>query len=265
MTPDIPTWEDTFPHFSTHQTGSRITAQPIETDGILGFALVASFVSWAFGGVCASWFVKGVSDGTLAWWWAMLLLLYFFVPPIFTAMAADEARNTFGQKLTGTRVALIPMFAGAGLGLLLSACWTRNEFSSITTVLGLTGVACAAPTALLARAGVRRTRAQLAEIAALREHGTRSSGTLHDITFLKKWSGSDPQFQVRVKVTAGSRPRWITANMTTTHRRVPVAGSAAVVTWAPSDPTGQVLIELDPAVEPRFDPNHARYELPTGN
>lgn len=265
MTPDIPAWEDTFPHFSTQEKGSRITAQPIETDGILGVTLAMSFVLWALGGVGASWFITGMSDGTLRWWLALSILLYFFVPPIVTGIAADEARNMFGQKRTGTRIALITVFAGVGLGLLLAACWIRSEFSALTTVLAVTSWVCAALTAALAWIGVRRTRAQLARMATLREHGTRSPGTLHDITFLRKWVGSDPQFQVRVKVTAGSRPRWIIANMTTTHRRVPVAGTAVVVTWAPDDPSGEVLIELDPAVESRFDPHHARYELPTGN
>jgi hypothetical protein len=46
---------------------------------------------------------------------------------------------------------------------------------------------------------------------------------------------------------------------------VPLPGTVVVVYRAPGDPQGEVLIELDRTAHPEFDPEHSKYEQPSGS
>lgn len=259
------TWEDTTPHFSVREKRARITALPLEAPGMLGFMTVLTFVLWVPATASGAIFFSAASQGSVTWWHGALAVLYSFLPAILTGITSDEARDRFGQRTTGTRVAVIPAFAGCGVGLAGAALWVGG-FGGL--VLGLAGLACAVGAGLAAVAGwwgIRYVRRRQAWIMSLRQHGTRSSGVLRDVTFLKCWSSGQPQFSVIVEYATESGRHRVTANMSTATKRVPRPGAAAIVTRAPHDEGGEPLIELDYATQPKFDRDSAKYSQPSGN
>lgn len=253
------TWEDTLPHFSVSEQGSRITAPPLAAPGMFGFVAVLTFLLWIPVSVTGTLLFHGFSEhAEPAVWRATLLTVYLFVPVIMLEITSDEARNRIGQPATAHRVAAIPALGGVGTGLLIAAWWTGMA-------LVPAGVACWAGAGLAALAawrGVRYTRRRQAWMAALRAGGTRRPGVLRDVTFRRRWAGSRPQFTVEVEYSAASGPQRVTANMTTIASRVPRPGTAVVVICSPHDPAAEVLVELDDA-DPDFDLDHAAYERPS--
>lgn len=263
-----PTWEDTLPHFSTSQKGDRITALPLNAPGMFGFFAVVTFVLWVPTSAAGALFYhhasRPESDGPQAWH-AILIVLYSFLPCILTGNTSDEARDRFGQRKTANRVAAIPAFAGLAVGLLIAGLWVGGFTGGIIASASVLCSIGAVGATLAAWSGIHRTRRRQAWITSMRHYGKRSPGVLREIDFQQKWSGSDPQFKVIVEYTGESSPQWSNANMTTTARRVPVPGTVVVVYSAPGDPQGEVLIELDRAANPRFDPEHSKYTQPSGS
>lgn len=265
---EAPIWEDTLPHFSTSEKGNRITALPLNSPGMLGFITIVTFALWVPASAAGTLFFHNAirpESGAPEAWQGILIVLYSFLPCILIGTTSDEARDRFGQRKTANRVAAIPAFAGVAVGLLIAGLWVggfRGGIIALASVLCSLGAGGAT---LAAWAGIRKTRRRQAWISSMRHYGKRSPGVLRGVDFLQKWSRSDPQFTVIVEFTGESGPQRINANMTTTTCRVPQPGSPVVVTLAPDDPHGEVLIELDYTNTPEFDPNHAKYSQPSGS
>ncbi|MCV7289396.1 hypothetical protein H7J87_29110 [Mycolicibacterium wolinskyi] len=262
---ESPAWEDTLPHFSVSEKGNRITAPPLDAPGMLGFFAVVTFVLWIPSGAGAALFFYGVREQNppAVWQW-VASVLYTFLPGLLIGLTADQARDRFGQRTTANRIAAIPAFSGVGVGLLIVALWVGGFDGGI---IALASVACWAGAAIAttsAWAGIRYTRRRQAWMASMRQYGIRTPGVLRDVTFLERWSDSRPLFTVVVEFAAESGAQRVTANMVTTTRRVPRPGAAVVVTRAPHDPHGEVLIEFDFTKEPEFDRNAAKYTQPSG-
>lgn len=261
--PQAPTWDETVPHFSTTEKGDRITTAPLEGPGMLGFIAMATLVLWAPASAGVALFFNGASDGDVVGWHYMMVLLYAFLPCILTGITADEARDRFGQKSTGIKVALIPAFAGTATGLLAAAIWVGGAAGAYIAVGSVVCSLGAVVATILAGIGIRYTRKRQARMTSLRRNGHRSPGVLREVRFLKKWSGGNPRFKVIAEFTGESGLQLVHANMITTTRRVPRTGAAVVVSWFPADP--DVHIELDYTKDPRFDPKSALYTQPSGN
>lgn len=260
-----PAWEDTLPHFSVSEKGNRITAPPLDAPGMLGLFAVVTFVLWIPSGAGAALFFYGVREHSppAVWQW-VATVLYTFLPGLLIGLTADEARNRFGQRTTANRIAAIPAFAGVAVGLLIVALWVGGFDGGI---IALASVACwigATVATTTAWAGMRYTGRRQAWMASMRHHGSRTPGVLRDVTFLERWSDSQPLFTVVVEFATETGTRRVTANMVTTTKRVPRPGAAVVVTRAAHDPHGEVLIELDLTKQPEFDRNSAKYSQPSG-
>ncbi|GFG51933.1 hypothetical protein CQY20_25580 [Mycolicibacterium agri] len=262
-----PTWEDTPPHFSISEKGNRITASPLEAPNMLGFLIGVSFVLWAPAATAGTLYFHSASQGAdVAWFWVgALILLYTFVPAVITDLTSDEARDRIGQRATANRIAAIPMIAGLGVGLAIAAVWVDGAVGAMIAAASVASSIAAAAVAVAALWGIRYTRKRHAWMAWLRRHGTRSPGVLREVKFLRRWGAGQPQFRVVVEYATAAGPRWVTANMTTTTRRVPKPGAAVVVTSQPHDSTAEPLIEFDYTREPEFDRDFTKYEQPSGN
>ncbi|MGB3473551.1 MAG: hypothetical protein WBA69_02070 [Mycobacterium sp.] len=262
----VPDWEDTLPHFAVREAGSRITAPPLETSGSLGFMAVVGWALWATASAAAALYFNalGERDGP-AWWVGFLVIVYLFLPPIISDVTAAEARDQFGQLATGYRLAAVPALSGIAAGLVVAGLRAGGFRCGVMATAGGVFLIGAGVVALATWRGIRYTRRRQAWITWMRHHGTPSPGSLRQVIFLKKWSDSNPQFRVLVEFAGPSGPQRVTANMITTSRRVPRTGTAVLVTQVPHDPAAEPLIDLDQAAGPRFYPNHAEYEKPTGN
>ncbi|AJR30074.1 hypothetical protein [Mycolicibacterium fortuitum] len=260
------TWQNTLPHFSTVEKHGHITMpvpQPSET---LRFFAVVTFILWIPVAVGAAFWIHSMQTQDPSIWIGIAAIVGSFLPAILSGIVADEARDTFGQRSTGNRVALIPALAGVAVGLLGSAVWISG---GIGGVLALVSMACSAGAALATVAawqGIRYTRRRRDWLVNLRRHGVRSPGELRNVEFKQRWTADDPQFTVTVAFESPTGRRVVTANMVAHHARVPLAGSRVVVFSAPHDMSDDVLIELDPDDPPKFDRDPSgRYRKPSGN
>lgn len=261
--PEAHTWEDTMPHFSVSEKGNRITAPPLNAPGMLGFVAVVTFVLWIPSGAGAALFFWGVSEHNppAVWQW-IVTVLYTFLPALLIDLTSDEARDRIGQRATANRVAAIPAFAGGAVGLLIAALWVGGFSGGIIALASVVSSMGAAIATVTAWAGLRYARRRQTWMASMHHNGMRIPGVLREVTFLQKWSGGNPQFRVTVEFVGQPGPVSVTANMVTTKRRVPLRGTAVVVTRALDDRHSEVLIEL--ADNPEFDRAHAKYEQPSG-
>lgn len=262
----IPIWEDTLPHFSVTEKGDRITAMPLDGPAFPGFMSVVTCVSWAPFSAGVALFVHNVTSGDRTPnWWIGLIVLYSFLLARLTDITVDEARDRFGRRSTAKLIAAIPMFAGLAVGLLLAWLWAddlRHGWITASAVGCLIGAALAL---LASWWSLRHTRKRQEWITLLRHTGTRTSGRLREVTFLRQWADSKPLFRVVVTYHGASGPQAVTANMITTRFRVPRPDAPVVVTYSPHDPTAEPLIELDHTRDPAFDPDHEKYSKPSGN
>lgn len=259
-------WESTLPHFSTVEKHGHITvpvARPSET---LRFFAVVTFILWVPVAVGAAFWIHGMQTHNPSTWLGLAAVVGSFLPAILAGIVADEALDTFGQRSTANRVAVIPALAGVAVGLLGAALWIGGVTGGI---LALVSVVCSAAAALATAAawrGIRHTRRRQDRLAALRRHGVRSPGELRNVEFRQRWTADDPQFTVTVAFEGPTGRRVVTANMIAHHSRVPLAGSRLVVFSAPHDTDDDVLIELDPAEPPKFDRDPGgRYRKPSGS
>ncbi|MBP2452868.1 DUF3592 domain-containing protein [Mycolicibacterium lutetiense] len=264
-TPQSFSWDSTLPHFSTVEKHGRITVpitQPSETLRL--FAALTFFLCVPIA-VGAAFWIHGMQSQEPSTWLGIAVIMGSFLPTILAGIVADEARDTFGQRSTGHRMAVIPALAGVAVGLLGAALWIRGVTGG---ALALTSVVCSAGAALAtvtAWRGVRYTRRRQDWLAALRRHGVRSPGVLREVEFRQRWTGDDPEFTVTVVFEGPTGRRTVTANMVANRARVPLAGSRVVVFGTPHD-AGDVLIELDPGTPPKFDRDPSgRYCKPSGN
>ncbi|MEV0669892.1 hypothetical protein [Mycobacterium sp. NPDC050441] len=259
-------WDSTLPHFSTVEKHGRITVPVTQPSETLRFFAALTFVLWVPVAVGAAFWIHGMTSHEPSTWLGIAVILGSFLPAILASIVADEARDTFGQRSTGNRMAVIPALAGVAVGLLGAALWIRGVTGG---ALALTSVVCAAGAALATVAawrGVRYTRGRQDWLVALRRHGVRSPGVLREVEFRQRWTGDDPEFTVTVEFEGQTGRRTVTANMVANHARVPMAGSPVVVFGAPQGTGDDVLIELDPADPPRFDRDPSgRYRKPSGN
>lgn len=262
--PRQPEWEDTMPMFSVRDAGKKITAPPLDTPGVFGFAATISFVLWVVAAAAGALFFHRASGGDVIKWQATLLVVYLFVPAMFTGLTADEAEIRVGQRATAHRIAAIPAVAGVAVGLLVAAVWIGGPVGGL---VALTGTACsigAAIVILVTWRGLRTIRARHVWTARLRAEGTRTPGSLREVRFLKRWDSGRPRFTAVVDYPTHAGPQQVSVHMTTTPERVPRPGTAVAVTWLPHDPTAEPLIELagDTA---DFDPDPDRYREPSAN
>lgn len=259
-------WESTLPHFSTVEKHGRITVPITQPSETLWFFTALTFVLWIPIAVGAAFWIHSMQSHEPSIWLGLAAIVGSFVPAILATIVADEARDTFGQRSTANRVAVIPALAGAAVGLLGAALWIRGVTGG---ALALAGVVCSAGAALASLAawrGVRYTRRRQDWLAALRRHGARSPGELRNVEFLTRWTGDNPEFIVTVAFEGPTGRRVVRANMVADHSRVPLAGSRVIVFSAPHDTDDDVLIELDPANPPKFDRDPSgRYRKPSGN
>ncbi|MGV9797166.1 hypothetical protein ACWDTP_03795 [Mycobacterium sp. NPDC003449] len=263
-----PSWDSTQPHFSTVEKHGRITVPPVyKSSGALNFFVVLTFLLWAPVVAWATIWYRDMSRGDASMWQGLAVLLFLFLPGILTGITAEEARDAFGQRATGNRVATASALAGVAVGLLAGALWIGGGVGGL---IALASVACSAGAAVATIAawrGIGYTRERRRRLIALRAHGTRAPGVLREVTFLEKWTSDDPRFTVVVEFDSGSGRRRLEANMTTTSTRVPRPGTAVVV-FSPPDAAANdtdVHIELDETKPVRFDPHRARYAKPSGN
>ncbi|AMD54742.1 hypothetical protein ATO49_12695 [Mycolicibacterium fortuitum subsp. fortuitum DSM 46621 = ATCC 6841 = JCM 6387] len=115
------TWQNTLPHFSTVEKHGHITMpvpQPSET---LRFFAVVTFILWIPVAVGAAFWIHSMQTQDPSIWIGIAAIVGSFLPAILSGIVADEARDTFGQRSTGNRVALIPALAASQ-----SACWGRQ-------------------------------------------------------------------------------------------------------------------------------------------
>lgn len=259
-------WESTLPHFSTVEKHGRITVPVSEPSETLRFFAVVTFVLWvpvAFG--VAFWFHSMQTDDPSPWV-GVAAIVGSFLPAILATIVADEARDTYGQRSTGNRVAVIPVLAGVAVGLLGAALRFRDFAGGVVALVSVVCSAGAALATVSAWRGVRYARRRQAWLVAVRRNGVRSTGVLRKVEFLKRWTDDDPEFTVTVEFDSPAGGRVVTANMVAHHSRVPRPGSHVVVFSAPDDPGDDVHIELDPAGPPMFDRDPSgRYRKPSGN
>ncbi|MGV0834248.1 hypothetical protein [Mycolicibacterium thermoresistibile] len=261
-----PTWDDTLPHFSVSEKGDRITAEPLDAEGIIGIAAVLAFVSWLPVSAGAALFFHHASlGGNPTKWHYALVVLYAFLPMILTDLTVDEARDRFGRRSTAKPIAATIMLTGLTVGFLLARWWTDGRSDGWITVAAAACLLGAVLAALASWWSLRYTRRRQVWMASLRRNGVRTSGRLREVTFLRQWADSRPLFRVVVEYRGAFGPRTLTANMITTERRVPRPNAAVVVTYSPHDPTAEPLIELDHTSDPAFDPDHAEYVQPSGH
>ncbi|SEQ28878.1 hypothetical protein SAMN04488583_2222 [Mycobacterium sp. 88mf] len=259
-------WESTLPHFSTMEKHGGITVPICRPSETLRFFAGLSFVLWAVVAVGAGFWFHSMRTHDPSPWLGVATIVGSFVPAILATIVADEARDTFGQRRTGNWIALIPVLSGVAVGLLGAAVWFRDFGSGVIALASVVCSAGAVIATLTAWRGARYIRRRQDRLAALRGHGVRSAGELRNLKFLKRWTADDPQFTVTVAFEGPTGHRVVTANMVADHARVPLAGSPVVVFTAPHDTGDDVLIELDPANPPQFDPDPGgRYRKPSGN
>ncbi|AMO60269.1 Uncharacterised protein [Mycolicibacterium phlei] len=264
MISETPSWEDTFPHFSMREKGEHITAIPLGAPRLITGFMVVTFVAWVPSGVGAALFVAVMSEpGPDPKWFGICAILYSFLPMMIADAAVDEARDTLGQRSAAKRITAVPALAGAGFGILGVAVWTRDGIGLWLALAAVACGLCAAVAGLLAWSALRYTRRRREWIHDVRRRGRRVPGVLSEVGFLNKWSDTHPLFTVVVDFPTAAGTQRVTANMVTTTTRVPRVNTAVVVTVAPDEP--EVLIELDYARRPAFDPDTAEYAMPTGN
>lgn len=260
-----PTWEDTLPHFSVTEKGDRITAAPLDAEGVFGLVATLTFVAWVPVSVGSALFFDGASRGDVTSWHYVVVIFYSFLPMLLTDLTVDEGRDRFGRRSTARSVAAIPMFTGLAVGFLIAWVWTggsRGGWVGAVTAL-CAAAAVAATVAAWWRIGY--TRRRQVWMASLRRDGQRVPGLLREVTFLRQWADSNPLFRVVVEYTGSTGPQVVTANMVTTTRRVPRPGVPVLVTYSSQDPAAEPLIELDHTADLQFDPDHAEYTQPSVN
>ncbi|MEX3770454.1 hypothetical protein ABFW14_26460, partial [Mycolicibacterium fortuitum] len=129
------TWQNTLPHFSTVEKHGHITVpvpQPSET---LRFFAVVTFVLWIPVAVGAAFWIHTMQTQDPSIWIGIAAIVGSFLPAILSGIVADEARDTFGQRSTGNRVALIPALAGVAVGLLGSAVWISGGIGGVLALV----------------------------------------------------------------------------------------------------------------------------------
>ncbi|MBN3507838.1 hypothetical protein JYB55_03165 [Mycolicibacterium septicum] len=259
-------WDSTLPHFSTVETHGAITVPVSRPSETLRFFAGVTFVLWALVAVGAAFWCHSMRTQDPSLWLGFATILGSFLPAILSTIVADEARDTFGQRRTGNWIALMPTLSGVAVGLLGAALWFRDVTGGVLALVSVVCSAGAVIATVTAWRGVRYLRRRQDWLAALRDHGVRSTGELRNVKFLKRWTADDPQFTVTVAFDGPTGRRVVTANMVADHARVPLAGSRVVVFSAPHDTGNDVLIELDPANLPKFDRDPSgRYRKPSGN
>ncbi len=261
-------WESTFPHFSTVEKHGRITVAHTRPSTTLTFFAVLTFVLWVPIAAGAAFWCHSLSQHTSrnAMWLGTAVILGSFIPIMLASIVAGEARETYGQRSTGNRVAVVPALAGIAVGLLGAALWFGGIAGGVLALASVVSSAGAAIAVAMAIRGVRYTRRRREWLTSLRAHGVRAEGQLRNVEFLKRWTGEDPEFTVTVAFDAPTGCRVVTANMVAEHSRVPLAGSRVIVFSAPHDTGDDVLIELDPADPPKFDRDPGgRYRKPSGS
>ncbi|OMC34539.1 hypothetical protein A5740_09620 [Mycobacterium sp. GA-1841] len=264
--PQADTWDSTLPHFSTVEKHGRITVPVTHPSETLRFFAVLTFILWIPIAVGAAFWIHGMQTREPSTWLGIAAIVGSFLPAILGGIVSDEARDTFGQRSTGHRVALIPALTGIAVGLLGAALWFRDFSAGVMATLSVVFAFGAAIVTFAAWQGIRYTRRRQRRLASLRRHGVRSPGELRNVKFLKRWTADDPQFTVTIAFDAPTGRRVVAANMVAHHSRVPLAGSAVVVFSAPHDAGDDVLIELDPAEPPKYDRDPSgQYRKPTGS
>ncbi|OMB98500.1 hypothetical protein A5733_07795 [Mycobacterium sp. NS-7484] len=264
--PQADTWDGTLPHFSTVEKHGQITVPVTRPSETLRFFAVLTFILWIPIAVGAALWIRGMQTHNPSTWLGIAAIVGSFLPVIMAGIVADEARDTFGQRSTGNRVAVIPSLTGIAVGLLGAALWFRDFSAGVMALVSVVFALGAAIVTVTAWQGIRYTRRRQRWLVSLRRHGVRSPGELRNVTFLKRWTADDPQFTVTIAFEAPTGRRVVTASMVAHHSRVPLAGSAVVVFSAPHDAGDDVLIELDPAKPPKYDRDPTgSYRKPTGN
>ena len=259
-------WEDTLPQFSTVEKPGRITVADPQPSENLRFFITVTFIPWVLVSAGAAFWVHGLASGDQSTWLGIIVFVGAFLPLLLTAIVADEARDTFGQRRTGIWFALTPTLAAVVVGLLGSALWFDAAFRTVVVLIAVLCAVAAAIAALMARWGIRYTRRRQAWMASLRRHGVRSSGVLRQVQFRTRWTDGNPEFTVTVDFDGRHGRRTVTANMLARPEQVPLAGSALIVFSMPHDVGSDVLIELDPEHPPKFDRDpDRRSRKPTGN
>lgn len=263
---DLSQWDDHLPHFSTREKGDRITTLPSGSSMLTYFAAVSGvlYVPAGVGGVL---FFNSLHqrDSQFIWWLGALYIFYTFLPLMVSAVVTDEATKVVGQRWTAKRIATVPAFAGTGLGILGAAIWVGGPTGGWISLLAAACGVVAAIVSLTAWRGIRDARKRQAWISWMQQYGTRTPGFLREVKFLKKWIDENPVFTVVVEYPTEHGAQRVTASMVTTTRRVPRGGTAMVVTRTPGTTGDDVLIDLDPTQEPRFDTDSAKYTQPTSN
>ncbi|MGV0889729.1 hypothetical protein ABQF45_09825, partial [Mycolicibacterium sp. XJ766] len=137
-------WESTLPHFSTVEKHGHITvpvARPSET---LRFFAVLTFILWVPVAVGAAFWIHSMQTHNPSTWLGLAAIVGSFLPAILAGILADEALDTFGQRSTANRVAVIPALTGVAVGLLGAALWIGGVTGG---VLALVSVVCSAAAA----------------------------------------------------------------------------------------------------------------------
>lgn len=263
---ELPRWEDALPVFSAREKGDRITTLPSGPSMLTGFAVLAGLL-WVPAGVGGAVFYARMShvESKDIWWLGAGSILYAFLPAVASGLVADEATKVVGQRKTATRIAMVPGFTGAGLGILGAAIWTRGPSGGWMALVAAACGVLAVIVTLIAWRGIQYTRKRQAWIGWMQQYGTRTPGFLREINFLRKWIDGNPVFTVVVEYATEHGAQHVTASMVTTTRRVPSPGTAMVVTRTPGTTGDDVLVDLDHTQQPRFDTDSAKYSEPTGN
>jgi hypothetical protein len=266
--------------FSVPDKGSRITAltpgaAPGQVSTRLFFSALLSAVTWASAALVGSSVLCGASAAPSGvclapvgqGWLIGGALVLCYVSAVLTVGVAERARDAFGQRRAASLFYLAPLLAGVILGSGIGAAVAvgpdaaEGVRQTLDGRLGTEAVAISAAVALLAAVwfltvaarlpgALRHARRRQETIERLRRDGHRYAGRLR-LGSVRFWLHSEPELDVTVTYDSPTGRHEVSARMRSSADRVPKDGSRVVVL---TDLRGAVHIELDPAVEPVFEP-----------
>jgi hypothetical protein len=267
--------------FSVPDKGSRITVlAPGRTPGRLSPRLLVSAllsaVVWTATALLSSSALCGGSTASAAavcrvdvgqGWLIGGVVVLGYLAVLSSVDLAERGREALGQRRASSLFYLTPLLAGivlgsgAGAAVALGPDPADGVRRALDGALGTEAAAISAAVALLAAVWLLTVVARLpgalgharkrqSTIERLRRDGHRYAGRLW-LGGVRFWLHSDPELDVSVTYESPAGRREVSARMRSSPERVPKNGSQVIVL---TDLAGAVHIELDPAVEPVFEP-----------
>ncbi|WP_243228839.1 hypothetical protein [Microbacterium sp. CIAB417] len=276
------------PVLSTTDRGTRMTqlapGQPVgRVDHVLVLRMLAAAALWAVASSVPYMGLLGIDPTTPALSWlgspwglaaAVVVAAFAFIQ---TSSVRTHARRVFGQPRVAGLLGSVTVTGGLAVG---AGVWGALSFRmepappfdlthivtatdlprELAVLIGVVFGLWAIFTLVRVGPAIRHARSRQAELARLRETGTRIPGVLTEVTFRNYWLWDDPFFTVQVAYDEDGARRLVAGHMRTSADRVPVVGSRMTVL---SDGRGAVSLELDSDAQTVFE-DESRYRAPEG-